>query len=59
MLYEVITINASISDMEYGTGALPPQSYFERFTVELSAWAKGGDFGEPDVQGRVDEILEF
>ncbi len=54
-----LIINASISDMEYGTGALPPQSYFERFTVELSAWAKGGDFGEPDVQGRVDEILEF
>jgi hypothetical protein len=38
---------------------LPPQSYFERLTVELSAWAKEGDFGEADVQGRVDEILNY
>jgi hypothetical protein len=38
---------------------LPPQSFFERFTVELSAWAKDGDYGEPDVQGRIDELLEF
>jgi hypothetical protein len=45
--------------MEYGTGTLPPQSFFERITVELSAWAKEGDFGEPDVQGRVDEILDY
>jgi hypothetical protein len=42
--------------MEYGVGNLPPQSFFDHFAVELSAWAKEGDFGEPDVQGRIDEL---
>ncbi len=54
-----LIVNAEITEMEYGTGTLPPQSFFERFTVELSAWAKEGDFGEPDVQGRIDEMLDF
>jgi hypothetical protein len=54
-----LIVNAEITEMEYGTGALPPQSFFERFTVELSAWAKDGEYGEPDVQGRIDELLEF
>lgn len=54
-----LIINAQIAEMEYGEGTLPPQSFFERFTVELSAWAKEGDFGDPDVQGRIDEMLEF
>lgn len=54
-----LIVNAEITEMEYGTGTLPPQSFFERFTVELSAWAKEGEFGEPDVQGRIDEMLDF
>jgi len=54
-----LIINAEIKGMQYGSGALPPQSYFENFTIELSAWAKDGDYAEPDVQGRVDEILDF
>jgi hypothetical protein len=54
-----LIINAEITELEYGTGTLPPQSYFERFTVVLSAWAKEGDYGEPDVQGRIDEMLNF
>ncbi len=54
-----LIINAEIKAMEYGSGTLPPQSYMENFTVELSAWSKDGDFGEPDVQGRVDEILDY
>ena len=41
------------------SGLPQAQSYFERFTVELSAWAKEGDFEEPDVQGRIDDMLEF
>lgn len=54
-----LIINAEVTDMEYGSGALPPKSFFERFTVELSAWAKEGDFEEPDVQGHIDEMLDF
>ncbi len=56
---ESLIVNAEIVELEYGSENLPPQSFFERYTVELSAWAKEGDFGEPDVQGRVDDMLEF
>ncbi len=54
-----LIINAEIKGLQYGSGALPPQSFFENFTIELSAWAKDGDYEDPDVQGRVDEILDF
>lgn len=54
-----LIINAEVTVMEYGTGALPPKSFFERFTVELSAWAKEGEFEEPDIQGHIDEMLDF
>lgn len=56
---ETLIINAEITDMEYGDGNLPPKSFFERFTVELSAWAKEGEFDEPDIQGHIDEMLDF
>ncbi len=37
-----LIINAEITDMQYGTGTLPPKSYFETITIELSAWQKEG-----------------
>ncbi|WP_420629364.1 hypothetical protein [Candidatus Leptofilum sp.] len=54
-----LIINAEIKEMQYGAGSLPPQSYFENFSIELSAWAKEGDFDDPDIEGRVDELLEY
>jgi hypothetical protein len=54
-----LIVNASLTELEYGTGALPPQSFFERFTVELSAWNKEGEYEEPDIQRRVDDMLDF
>lgn len=54
-----LIINAELKEMQYGVGVLPPQSFFERMTVELSAWAKEGEGVEPDVEGRVDEILNY
>ena len=54
-----LIINAEIKEMQYGTGSLPPQSFLENFSIELSAWAKEGDFDDPDVDGRVDELLEY
>ncbi len=54
-----LIINAEIKSLQYGSGTLPPQSFFDNFTVELSAWAKEGDYEDPDIQGRVDEILDF
>ena len=38
-----LIINARIVNMEYGANPdLPPDSYLERVTIELSAWAKEG-----------------
>ena len=54
-----LIVNAVITELEYGAEATPPQSYFERFVVELSAWAKEGDFPEPDIQSHVDDMLEY
>lgn len=54
-----LIINAEIRDLQYGTGTLPPQSYFEQITIELSAWAKEGDYAPPDIEGRVDEIMNY
>lgn len=54
-----LIVNAEIKDMSYGSGTLPPQSYFDNFTVELSAWAKEVDVPEADIAGRVDELLDY
>ena len=54
-----LIVNAEIKSMNYGSGTLPPQSFFDNFTVELSAWAKEGDTPDADVEGRVDELLDF
>lgn len=35
-----LRIQARIVDMAYGTGPLPPNSFFERITIELAAWKK-------------------
>jgi len=31
---------ATVSDMEYGQGALPEESYFDRLTLEIAVWPK-------------------
>lgn len=54
-----LIVNAEIKAMNYGSGTLPPQSFFDNFTVELSAWAKEGEAPDPDIEGRVDELLDF
>lgn len=54
-----LIINAEITEMEYGSGNLPPQSFFDHFSVELSAWAKEGDFDEPDIQGHIEDMLDY
>jgi hypothetical protein len=32
----------TVNDLEYGVGALPPESYFDRVTLELAVWPKEG-----------------
>lgn len=44
----VLRLRARIVDVEYGTGNLPPDSFFERVTIELAAWVKpGADTSSP------------
>jgi hypothetical protein len=42
MVLETATLRlqARVVDMLYGSGALPPESFFERMTLELVAWPK-------------------
>ncbi|RPJ21828.1 MAG: hypothetical protein EHM33_25105 [Chloroflexi bacterium] len=44
VLLETATLQllATIVDMDYGTGAMPQQSYFERITLELAVWPRSG-----------------
>lgn len=42
ILLETATLQllATVVDMEYGTGAMPQKSYFERITLELAVWPR-------------------
>jgi hypothetical protein len=44
VLLETATLQllATVVDMDYGTGAMPQNSYFERITLELAVWPRGG-----------------
>ncbi len=37
-----LQLEARVVDMNYGQGALPPNSYFDRMTLELAIWQKMG-----------------
>ena len=39
---QTLQLLATIVDMDYGTGAMPPKSYFERITLELAIWPRSG-----------------
>jgi hypothetical protein len=39
---QTLQLLATVVDLEYGQGAMPPNSYFERLTLELAIWPKGG-----------------
>jgi hypothetical protein len=43
LILETATLQlvARVVDMSYGTGALPPESFFDRLTLELVVWPKG------------------
>jgi len=44
VLLETATLQllATVVDMDYGTGAMPQRSYFERITLELAVWPRSG-----------------
>jgi len=39
---ETLQLLATVVDIQYGQGPLPANSYFERLTLELAIWPKGG-----------------
>jgi len=39
---QTLQLLATVVDIEYGAGPMPPNSYFERVTLELAIWPKGG-----------------
>jgi hypothetical protein len=49
MVLETATLRLDVMLTEsiYGTGPLPPNSFFERLTVELVARTKGDEAGSP------------
>jgi hypothetical protein len=44
ILLETATLQllATVVDMDYGTGAMPAKSHFERITLELAVWPRSG-----------------
>jgi hypothetical protein len=44
VLLETATLQllATVVDMDYGAGAMPQRSYFERITLELAVWPRSG-----------------
>ena len=44
VLLETATLQllATVVDMDYGSGAMPQKSYFERITLELAIWPRSG-----------------
>jgi len=40
---ETLQLLATVVDLEYGIGALPQNSYFERITLELAIWPRSGN----------------
>ncbi|MFO7661427.1 MAG: hypothetical protein R6X18_02415 [Chloroflexota bacterium] len=53
-----LIINAEITDMEYGDGSdMPDASYFDRFTIEVTAWVKDSENpGVAPVGGEEDSL---
>lgn len=56
-----LIINAEITEMQYGSDAqMPPQSYFDRITISLSAWAKEGQAAPyTSLDNDVDDLMDF
>jgi hypothetical protein len=44
-----LTIQARVIDLAYGSGALPENSFFERVSVEISAWPKAASDMPPPM----------
>src|SRR5258708_31971038 len=48
---QTLPVQGPVVDLAYGSGALPPNSFFDRITVEISAWPKKAPAGAPAAGG--------
>jgi hypothetical protein len=39
---KTLRVRTRVAEVSYGTGNLPPNSFFERLTIDLAAWVKPG-----------------
>jgi hypothetical protein len=55
-----LIINAEITDMDYGDGSdMPDASYFDRFTIEVTAWVKDGENSDVPPVGEAEDLLNY
>lgn len=55
-----LIINAEVTELDYGDSAdMPDASYFDRFTIELSAWAKEGDYIANQSAADEEDLLNY
>ncbi len=54
-----LIINAEVLSMEYDQSMMPADGVFHNLNVEISAWAKEGDYEEPDIQNHIDDMLDY
>ncbi len=61
---QTLRVQVRIVDLQYGSGPLPRNSYFERLTVELAAWTKEEQAGNgrsqpPDTSAAFGDTAEL
>jgi len=54
---QTLTVQARVVDLAYGSGALPTNSFFERLTVEISAWPKKAPAGGGATTTTTDDVF--
>ncbi len=53
---QTLTVQGRVVDLSYGSGALPANSFFDRLTVEISAWPKKAAGAAAGAAGNAPEM---
>ncbi|MBN1431015.1 MAG: hypothetical protein JXB07_21780 [Anaerolineae bacterium] len=54
-----LRVQARVVDLAYGSGPLPPDSFFERITIELASWKRQGPTSSPGQPGNPAGLPSF
>jgi hypothetical protein len=54
---KTLRVRARIVEAKYGIGNLPPNSFFDRLTIDLISWVKVVPGGDELMAEEVDDIL--